>query len=337
MSKKKKINKDNVQQETGKKTRSTSENQSTSTSGDSTAVHLKTGKTKVFWKKKQIIFSLCGLVIIALIVFGIVSLQQFENTESLPVKTSDQNSPSGTPSVSSSTIEISNISVTDITDKSMTIQWKTNLPATTEVNAMEQKTSNSVGGWPDNKLVIEHKVILEKLIPSSSYTLKIKSKDASGNEALFESKTTYQTRASKSSTEIAIGEKSPDFSLQSLTGENVSLSAQRDKKIMLVFWMLSCSSCREELPFLQDFWENTKTEDLLLFAINIGENENLIKNFAISQKLTFPILLDQNSEVSKKYTIVRYPTIFLLGPDKTVIKVREEPFKNVEEIRNFVQ
>ncbi len=137
--------------------------------------------------------------------------------------------------------------------------------------------------------------------------------------------------------EIVIGEKGPDFSLQTVTGETISLSSQRDKKIMLVFWLMSCSSCREELPFLQDFWENAKPEDLSLFAINIAENENLIKNYVISQKLTFPILLDQDSAVSKKYTIVRYPTIFLLTPDKTVITIREEPFKNTGEIKEFIQ
>ncbi len=238
---------------------------------------------------------------------------------------------------SSLKIEIRDVTVTDITEKSMTIQWKTNLPATSEVSASEQNSTNSLGGWPDNKLVLEHKVTLEKLTPSSSYILKIKSKDASGNEALFESNNVYQTQPLRTNTDIVIGQKAPDFSLQTLTGENISLSAQRDKKIMLVFWLMSCSSCRDELPFLQDFWGNTKPDDLSLFAINIGENENLIKNYVISQKLTFPILLDQDSVVSKKYTVVHYPTIFLLAPDKTVTNIKEEPFRNTTEIKEFIQ
>jgi peroxiredoxin len=211
------------------------------------------------------------------------------------------------------------------------------VPATSEVSAFEQKSTNSVGGWPDNNLVLEHKVVLENLEPSTAYIVKIKSKDAAGNEAIFESNNPYQTKPPRLTTDITIGETSPDFSLQTVTGKNVSLSDYQGRKVMLVFWLLTCSSCRDELPYLQDFWENSQHDDLTLLTINIGEKETLIKNYVQSQKLTFPVLLDQESVVSKKYTIVHYPTIILLAPDKTVKKIREEPFKNVGEIEDFIQ
>jgi peroxiredoxin len=211
------------------------------------------------------------------------------------------------------------------------------VPTTSELTAYEQNGTNSVGSWPDDKLVLEHTVILEKLTPATGYALKIKSKDAAGNEALFESTSLYRTRAPSLTTDMTTGKTSPDFSLKTVTDENISLADYQGKKVMLVFWLMSCSSCRDELPYLRDFWDNSKHDDLVLLAINIAESENLVKNYVISQKLTFPVLLDQDSSVSKKYTIVRYPTIFLLSPDKTVKKMREEPFKNVGEIEDFVR
>jgi peroxiredoxin len=293
-------------------------------------------KPKAARKKQLFIFAGSGMVVIIVIMIAIFASQRSDTPSTTPSPDiAGKTSPANRQTVPTSKIEIRDISVTDITDKSMTIQWKTNVPANGQIIALEQNSSNSVGGWPDDKPVLEHKVILEKLTPGTAYILKIKSKDAAGNEATFEGTTPFQTRASRTTTDIKTGEKAPDFSLQSLSGETISLSAQGDKKTMLVFWMLSCSSCREELPYLQDFWENARPGDLSLLAINIGENENLIKNYAISQKLTFPVLLDQDTSISKKYSIVRYPTIFLLAPDKTVIAVREEQFKNTNEIKEF--
>jgi peroxiredoxin len=290
-------------------------------------------------KRQTILLAISGLIIIvAIIIYGVISCQNTingKNNYSPPVA---NNGTATSPGVSPSTdkIEISGVVVTNIMERSLTVTWKTNIPSTSELLAQEQNSVNAIASWPDNNLVLEHKIVLEGLIPSTTYILEIKSKDASGNQAVFEINNPYQTLSPRFSTEMAIGETSLDFLLKAVTGESVRLSDFKGKWVMIVFWMTSCNGCREELPHLQNFWINSRYNDFILLTINVGGREVIVNNYVKSENLTFPVLLDEEKEVSEKYTVANFPTTFLIAPDGTVNKIKEDPFKNELEIDAFV-
>jgi thiol-disulfide isomerase/thioredoxin len=48
--------------------------------------------------------------------------------------------------------------------------------------------------------------------------------------------------------EIAV--EAPDFTLETMKGEQVTLSALRGTPVLLNFWALKCPPCREEMPLL---------------------------------------------------------------------------------------
>ncbi|MCJ7515442.1 MAG: redoxin domain-containing protein [Dehalococcoidia bacterium] len=234
-------------------------------------------------------------------------------------------------------IEIRDVAVTNIQDRSLTVTWKTNVPSTSELLARPANSVSSIGNWPDNNLVLEHKVILINLEPSTTYTLLIKSKDASGNQATLEIGEPYKTRSIRVSTEMAVGDPAPDFSLKSITGESINLSDLRGKWVMIVFWMTSCDACKQEIKYLNTFQNNNKFNDFLLLSINVGEKDAFTVNYIIGQKLKYPVLLDEEKEVSEKYTIAHFPTAFLIDPKGNFIKINEATFKNESEIYDFVQ
>ena len=242
-----------------------------------------------------------------------------------------------TPLPGTDKIEIRNVAVSNIQDRSMTVTWKTNVPSTSELSAHPVNGVNSVGSWPDNNLVLEHKVILKNLEPSTSYILSIKSKDASGNQATLETSETYNTHSIRVSTEMAVGDPAPDFSLNSITGDSISLSDLRGKWVMIVFWMASCDACKQEIQYLNTFQNDNKFNDFLLLSINVGEKDAFTLNYIIGLKLTYPVLLDEEKEVSEKYTVAHFPTAFLIDPKGNVIKINEATFKNESEIYDFVQ
>ena len=64
----------------------------------------------------------------------------------------------------------------------------------------------------------------------------------------------------------------PDFQLQGLDGENVSLSSLRGKPIMLNFWATWCGPCRMEMPYIQEVFddEEWREQGLVILAVNIG-------------------------------------------------------------------
>ena len=51
---------------------------------------------------------------------------------------------------------------------------------------------------------------------------------------------------------IHAGDVAPDFSVEMLDGNNVTLSTLQGKPTLLIFWATWCPPCREELAHLQE-------------------------------------------------------------------------------------
>jgi peroxiredoxin len=243
--------------------------------------------------------------------------------------------PGATSSTGTGKLEITDVAVTNIQDKSLAVTWKTNLPSTSGLSALALKGGNSVGSWPDSKLVSEHKVILKDLEPSTAYLITIRSKDASGNQVAFETNGT--TSATRTSMGLVTGDPAPDFVLKSVAGESIRLSGLRGKWIMIAFWLTRCDNCIKEIQYLKALQANFQTKDFLLLTINVGEKDAYTTNIIASQKLTFPVLLDEDKMVSESYTIVHFPTNIIINPQGNISKIKESPFNSEIEIYDFVQ
>jgi peroxiredoxin len=109
-----------------------------------------------------------------------------------------------------------------------------------------------------------------------------------------------------------IGQLAPDFSLADLQGDQVRLGSLRGRVVVLIFWATWCPSCRGELPDLQSFYADYQRQGVIVLGINQREAIDLVRNFRDSQKLTFPVLLDQDGQVGNRYHVDSVPrTIFL--------------------------
>ncbi len=108
----------------------------------------------------------------------------------------------------------------------------------------------------------------------------------------------------------------PDFSLQDIKGNKVSLEDFRGKSILLNFWATWCEACKEEMPSMQRLYERLSGQGVEVVAISIDRrNFDRIKEYAEQYKLTFPILWDPDQKVRKHYYIMGLPTTYLIGPE----------------------
>lgn len=111
---------------------------------------------------------------------------------------------------------------------------------------------------------------------------------------------------------LNIGNRAPDFKLETLTGEEVQLSDFRGRRVMLNFWATWCPPCRAEMPDMEKFHQNT---EIVILAVNLTNTEasrSAVDNFVDDYNLTFPILIDIDSAVSSLYAIRPVPTTYMI-------------------------
>src|SRR5258708_10953134 len=66
-----------------------------------------------------------------------------------------------------------------------------------------------------------------------------------------------------------VGSVAADFKVRNLvTGEDVALSSQRGKVVILTFWASWCGPCKRELPILESAERLVGKDKLLVFAIS---------------------------------------------------------------------
>ena len=111
------------------------------------------------------------------------------------------------------------------------------------------------------------------------------------------------------------GNLAPDFELRTLDGQAIKLSSLRGKKVILNMWATWCPPCRLEMPDMEKFYAKHKNEGIEILAVNLtkaeksrGDVPKFIKDFGI----TFPVVLDENSEVAQMYQVVSIPTSYII-------------------------
>lgn len=107
-----------------------------------------------------------------------------------------------------------------------------------------------------------------------------------------------------------IGKPAPDFTLQNLDGESVSFSDLRGSPVMINFWNTGCPPCRNEMPYLQEVYEENRDTGLVLLTINIGQSVSTVEDFLEENNLALPVLLDSDGDVTQRYGMPGIPTTF---------------------------
>lgn len=107
----------------------------------------------------------------------------------------------------------------------------------------------------------------------------------------------------------------PDFSLRTLEGRTVSLAAVRGQVVLVNFWATWCRECRLEMPALEVLHRRFAARGLTVIGINSREGAAVVAPYLRELDLTFPVLLDSDGTVTRRYGVIGLPTSFLVGRD----------------------
>lgn len=107
----------------------------------------------------------------------------------------------------------------------------------------------------------------------------------------------------------------PDFELQGEDGKTYKLSDYRGKVVVMNFWASWCPPCRYEMPSLERLWQKVKDKGVVVLGINVGESADAIFEFTGSYAMSFPIPMDIEGKVIKKYSVAGLPATYIISPD----------------------
>ena len=133
---------------------------------------------------------------------------------------------------------------------------------------------------------------------------------------------------------VEVGNLAPDFQLQNLDGQTVSLGNLQGKPVLINFWATWCPPCRDEMPYIQEIYEEWSDKELVVLAINIGESSSKVEEFIQSHNLSFTVLLDTKQDVAQRYNITGIPTTFFIDKDGIIQDKVIGPFQNKTQIEN---
>jgi peroxiredoxin len=120
-----------------------------------------------------------------------------------------------------------------------------------------------------------------------------------------------------------VGAIAPDFSLVTLDGNSVRLSDFHGKPVILNFWATWCAPCREEMPALEEIWQQYGAGDVVVLGVDQGESTAVVERF-IREKVdtTFPILMDSDHAVGDNYFVRSLPTTFFIDRNGFIQEIR---------------
>lgn len=117
-----------------------------------------------------------------------------------------------------------------------------------------------------------------------------------------------------------MGQVAPDFTLETLEGKPVRLSAFRGQAVLLNFWATWCSPCKIEMPWFIELQKQYGPEGLQVVGVAMDDSSKSdIADFVKEMGVNYPILLGKEA-VGQDYGGVNVlPTTFFIGRDGRIV------------------
>jgi thiol-disulfide isomerase/thioredoxin len=120
------------------------------------------------------------------------------------------------------------------------------------------------------------------------------------------------------------GGLAPAYAAPTLAGDTLALEALRGRVVLLNVWATWCAPCRTEMPALERLYRRFRARGLEVVAVSVdaaplGSAADVVRPMVEELGVSFPILLDPDGVVSRRFGVTGLPTTLLIGRDGRVL------------------
>ena len=110
-----------------------------------------------------------------------------------------------------------------------------------------------------------------------------------------------------------------DFKADLMDATTVNLKDYRGRFVLLNFWASWCSPCLKEMPDFEKAYKDMGSNKMAVLAVGMGESIKKIQVFFKKYSFSFPLLADDNMQITKLYGVKNIPVTYLIDPDGLVL------------------
>ena len=135
-----------------------------------------------------------------------------------------------------------------------------------------------------------------------------------------------------------LSQEAPDFTLATMTEDNITLSELEGAPVVINFWATTCPHCIVELPYFEAIAQESEGA-IKVIAINVGQSLSTVQTVFGDFEPTMIVALDGNTEVFQTYSQEDnprwyIPITFFVDSEGIVQYIKIGAFQSKTELRD---
>lgn len=132
------------------------------------------------------------------------------------------------------------------------------------------------------------------------------------------------------------GEKAPDFELDTIYGDRVSMQELRGKPVFLNFWASWCGPCKDEAPVLADAYRRWKGSGIQFLGMDESDSIKWARQFEEYYGIEYDSAFDPTGKEYFNWGITGYPETFLIDAEGNILAKKIGAFYEQAEIDEYL-